>query len=342
MSRIRMLNALALCVVLAGALSLAAQVTDGAGVTVDLGGAALMHRTGVTYPQSAIASKAEGTVSVQATLDSTGNVSDARVLSGPDELRKTALTAVLQWHFARDVAGSTRVINITFKAPGSAAPMAAQSMTGVLGSMPASASTPNLTIDSIKVTGLPDTARDQLLATLGIHEGDAMSLDSMLKMSQAVRQFDEHLTVRSTQSANGRQAIEIMAPGAAGTPSSIASFTAPGATSASASGTPMNVAGNVQAAKAIPGSKVAPVYPPQARQAKIQGQVVLQAVIAPNGTMQEVKAISGHPMLIQAAIDAVKQWAYEPTVVNGQPVSVATQISVNFTLADGAPPPAQN
>jgi TonB family protein len=89
---------------------------DGPGVTVDIAGAALIHRTSVEYPRALIAKHVEGTVSVEATLDGTGNVIDAHVLSGPEELRKTALTAVLNWHFVPG-SGSTRVIRMSFQAP---------------------------------------------------------------------------------------------------------------------------------------------------------------------------------------------------------------------------------
>lgn len=81
--------------------------------------------------------------------------------------------------------------------------------------------------------------------------------------------------------------------------------------------------------------KVQPTYPPLARSARIQGAVVLQAVIGKDGSIQNLRAISGHPMLTPAAIDAVKQWRYKPYFLNGEPVEVDTQITVNFTLAGG-------
>lgn len=79
--------------------------------------------------------------------------------------------------------------------------------------------------------------------------------------------------------------------------------------------------------------KVTPSYPPLARSARIQGSVVLQAVISKDGSIQNLRAVSGHPMLTPAAIDAVKQWRYKPYYLNGEPVEVETQITVNFTLA---------
>jgi len=81
--------------------------------------------------------------------------------------------------------------------------------------------------------------------------------------------------------------------------------------------------------------KVPPTYPPLARQARIQGTVILQAMISKEGTIENLQLISGHPMLAPAAIEAVKQWKYKPYLLNGEPVEVETQVQVNFTLAGG-------
>jgi len=81
--------------------------------------------------------------------------------------------------------------------------------------------------------------------------------------------------------------------------------------------------------------KIQPNYPPLARQARIQGSVLLQAEISKDGTIENLHLISGHPMLAPAAIEAVKQWKYKPYILNGEPVEVETQITVNFTLSGG-------
>jgi protein TonB len=81
--------------------------------------------------------------------------------------------------------------------------------------------------------------------------------------------------------------------------------------------------------------KVNPNYPPLARQARIQGTVVLQAEISKSGDIQNLRLISGHPMLAPAAIEAVKQWKYKPYLLNGEPVEVETTVQVNFTLSGG-------
>jgi len=77
-----------------------------------------------------------------------------------------------------------------------------------------------------------------------------------------------------------------------------------------------------------------PVYPRLAVEAHIQGTVLLEAVIGKDGTVRELKAMSGHPFLARAALEAVQRWRYQPTLLNNQPVEVLTEISVRFTLAE--------
>ena len=79
--------------------------------------------------------------------------------------------------------------------------------------------------------------------------------------------------------------------------------------------------------------KVMPAYPALARSARIQGTVVLQAMISKRGTIENLRILSGHPMLAPAAIEAVIQWRYRPYILNSEPVEVETQITVNFSLA---------
>jgi protein TonB len=95
--------------------------------------------------------------------------------------------------------------------------------------------------------------------------------------------------------------------------------------------TKIRVGGNVQASNLI--TQVRPVYPPAAKAAGIQGVVKLQATIGPDGKVADLKVLSGDPLLAQAALDAVKDWVYRPTLLNGNPVTVETAIDVNFTLS---------
>jgi periplasmic protein TonB len=81
--------------------------------------------------------------------------------------------------------------------------------------------------------------------------------------------------------------------------------------------------------------RVQPDYPALARQVRVQGQVVLRAMISREGVIENLQVLSGHPMLIPAAVDAVRQWRYRPYVLNGEPVEVETQVTVNFVLSGG-------
>jgi protein TonB len=79
--------------------------------------------------------------------------------------------------------------------------------------------------------------------------------------------------------------------------------------------------------------RVQPIYPPIARQARIQGPVELRAIISKTGTIEHLTVESGHPMLVKAAMEAVQQWRYRPYLLNGEPIEVETEITVNFVLA---------
>ena len=88
---------------------------------------------------------------------------------------------------------------------------------------------------------------------------------------------------------------------------------------------------HVQAAHLV--NRVQPVYPPLARQTRISGTVKLHAIIGKNGAVEQLQVVSGHPLLVQSALDAVRQWRYQPTLLNGEPVEVDTEIDVIFSLA---------
>jgi periplasmic protein TonB len=93
----------------------------------------------------------------------------------------------------------------------------------------------------------------------------------------------------------------------------------------------MRIASRVAEANLI--HDVAPQYPPEAGRARIEGAVVLMAVIGKDGGVQDVQVESGLPILAQAAIDAVRQWRYKPYMIDGEPVEVDSRITINFTLS---------
>jgi TonB family protein len=362
MSRTRLISALvaglailvAACWFVTGAFPLAAApevVNDAPGVTVDLGGAGVMHRTGVAYPAAALKQGVQGTVVVEVKLDASGNVADAHVVSGPDELRNASLQSVLQWHLAKSLAGSSQQVSISFHLPASAsaqttaaaaagvgggvyrvgggvaAPVPIQLLAEYVSRLPPPPAA-GRTLKGITVSGLSDQARADLLSQLPVHEGDTLSVESLANVGLVARAFDEHLSI-STPSAGGNEVtLEIRALGGVST---TATLPAPSADAGAAPPARIRVGANVQQAKLV--SQPRPVYPAEAKQAHIQGVVQLSATIAKDGTMQHLEVIEGHPLLVQAAMDAVRQWVYQPTLLNGQPVEVITQIDVNFTLS---------
>jgi periplasmic protein TonB len=90
------------------------------------------------------------------------------------------------------------------------------------------------------------------------------------------------------------------------------------------------IVSTIEAAKLV--SQIHPVYPALAMQARIQGDVVLHAIISKDGGVSELQVLSGHPLLVNAALDAVRKWRYSPTLLSGRPVEVETTITVSFVL----------
>jgi protein TonB len=93
----------------------------------------------------------------------------------------------------------------------------------------------------------------------------------------------------------------------------------------------VTIGGNVASANLI--RRVEPSYPPLAKAARIQGEVVFQAVIGVDGQIRNLQLEQGHPLLVEAARNAIAQWRYRPTLLNGKPVEIATTITVRFSLS---------
>lgn len=221
-------------------------VTDAAGVSVDAQGARFLHRSPVLYPRDAQIAGIEGTIVAQVTLDANGNVSDASILSGPEQLRKPVLQSLLSWHFTKDAAGSTRQIGVTFRLPdpGTAATAAPGSTgkksngslpgtaeiaanrvvrviptpAGVPGVLSSAPSDEMVTVQAIQLEGLgiPD---DEFLAKLPpLHINEPVSRRELSDFIQAVHNVDEHLNVgvMSESTAPNAVTVQIKAPNAVG------------------------------------------------------------------------------------------------------------------------------
>jgi TonB family protein len=274
------------------------------------GEANLLHRAPIQYPPDAIEKGIQGTVVVEATLDGKGVVTDARVISGPDLLRKAALKSVLDWHYTAQTQSPVEVavdFKLPEKRPGIGIPTAV----------------PNGRLKRIQAAGISPTLRDAVTGHLPIQVGDLIEPDTLERTRLAVREVDEHFDVRysavTTNTGEKEYSLVIFA-------------TAPMVGQVSSDGPQrIRVGGNVQAAMAISAPK--PLYPPDAKQARIQGTVRMNVVIGKDGTVKDLQVVSGHPLLVDTAADAVRQWVYKPTLLNGNPVEVATVVDVNFTLS---------
>jgi TonB family protein len=322
-----------------GALPLKAapqEVVDGPGVAVDMNGARLMHRGPIIYPVEALTKSIQGTITAQVRLDGGGNVIDATITSGPDELRKGVLESVLNWHFTSDSANSTRQITVGF-APikGTIHDVIAGPNNRIirvhLESVPGRGPTPlavRVAEQPTKIIKIDGPA--ELLARLPVHVGDMMTPELNSDLTKTVREYDEHFRVVRVNTPEGL-ALQIRSPEQPNAPPPLMAQ-ALAAPSADLPAKGIRVGGNVQANNIV--SQEKPVYPPLAKAARVQGTVSFEATIAPDGTVQNLQVISGPPLLVQAAMQAVQKWVYKPTLLNGNPVTVVTVIDVNFTLSE--------
>jgi protein TonB len=317
---------------------------DGAGIDLLDAGAPLMHR--VALPRL---SNVGGTLVVEASVNSRGEVADARVISGPDEHRKSALQSVLQWHYSTAAAlPPTLQIRIKYSA-------LTKPEVQVVGAPPPPPPPPSSVIKEIKFSGTTPEIERQVRDRIAVHEGDPATGEALAQILNHAREVDEHFNMGvSTNAAAGgprestiRLMLGMSAPrgvisgvpggvpgGVAGGVQGVVIAGAAPAFPVSVDAQPpqrIRVGGNVQASNLV--TKVTPAYPALAKQARVQGTVSYMATINRDGTIQNLELISGHPLLAEAATEAVKQWVYKPTLLNGNPVEVVTQIDVNFTLS---------
>ena len=298
-------------------VSPAQTVMDDPGITVDAGGT-LLHRAPV-HNRSA----ASGTLTIDASLNTKGEVTDARVLAGPEDLRKEALSSVLQWHYTP---GSSRVqISMHFDPPASS-PRPTQVRAVVSPVPPPSVS--GRTLKSIEFAGFTPEAEQDLRNRLPIREGDTVTADLMSRVSSAVTEFDSHaatmFSLKPSPDGNANYSLRISvtsAPALAVAPPP----PPPGPPQSRMIGSDVMAANKIQT--------VIPVYPPLAKSARIQGVVKFVVTVGADGSVQDAQLVSGHPLLVQAAKDAVTQWIYKPTLLNGEPIAVQTTVDVNFTLS---------
>jgi protein TonB len=139
-----------------------------------------------------------------------------------------------------------------------------------------------------------------------------------------------------TVTFNFKPGADAVATQSTAVPGTIIASTPGGLSTGTSGPQPIRVGGNIRAPVQI--SKVEPVYPMIAQSARVSGVVILEAVVGTNGSVTDAKVLRSIPLLDQAALDAVRQWQYEPTLLNGVPVPVIMTVTVTFTLP--APPQA--
>jgi TonB family protein len=300
-------------------------VADGYGVVVEPG-AKVLHRPGVFYPSGVTA---VGTVVVESTVNAKGEVTDAHVVSGPDELRNAALSSVLNWHFSPEGLAPTVQSAIRFEK----APSSAES------TVPLVPRTSQY-LKTVNMRGLSDELADKVNASLPVHIGEPFGNDELARVKAAVKGVDEHLEVFAKIAApEATLTIMLRRTGQVGEPGvlvqdepAVSAAMAAAALPPPANGVQrIRVGGMVQSANLI--RKVTPVYPPLAKQARIQGTVRFTALISTEGNIINLQLVEGHPLLVQSAQQAVEQWQYKPTLLNGNAAEVITQIDVNYTLS---------
>ncbi|MGH9720293.1 MAG: M56 family metallopeptidase [Bryobacteraceae bacterium] len=294
----------------------------------DSNGLKVLHQTAPRYPLDAKLKKIEGPVVLEITVNNKGDVSDARVLTGPEELRRAALESVLSWHYSTTGAQFPATLRVTvdFKLsketgvpddPARAIARLEQAREVVFRDNRMG------TLKRIDLNSLPANLREEIARKLPVREGDQIDMQTLNRIREAVREVDEHAQAGVMPAGDGvtlRVAV-------AGSEERTASAEPPPAQPGQ-----IRVGGNVQAARLR--NRVPPAYPPVAKQARIQGAVRLSVIIAKDGTVKNITALSGHPQLVPAAMEAVRNWTYEPTLLNGEPAEVITVVDVNFTLLE--------
>jgi TonB family protein len=298
---------------------------DSPGITVDAG-AVLLHRAPVRTPEG---STANGRVVLEATLDGKGEVSDARVISGPQELRKDALSSVLQWHYQPGPAVAQ--IAIQFGPSPQAAPVPAPVSASVY-----AAQSGGGTLRTIEFVGISPEAEQQLRERLPVREGDTVGRQDMAGITLTVRAFDNHLTAAFTI-GNGNVTSLRIAPASAGGAIAFVggarggqpAVQLPSAPAAPLAAGVYRPGGDVS--NPIPISKPEPEYSEEARKAKWGGTVLLSLVIDENGKPQDIHVIKPLGLgLDEKAIESVSQWTFKPGMKSGVAVPVAAQIEVTF------------
>jgi TonB family protein len=285
---------------------------------IEQGGEKLLYGARVPYPQASLEKRISGRVVLELSLDEKGSVYDAVVVSGPPELRRAALQSALQWQYSKDLTLPTKLaVTIRFQLP----ERTPKTLTAVLGE--------NLgVLQQIDTAGVPAKVSNDLLAKLPVKIGDQVSRQDMVTIGRVLGENYDHLAM-SWQLAGEAVHLQIRLQDNMFTKGGEADKEPPAITYAQAQR--IRIGGALQAKKVF--HQTRPEYPAEAKRTGVQGIVQLKAVIGMEGNVMSLEAVSGPPVLVKPSLEAVRQWKYRPTFLNGNPVEVESTIDVNYTLS---------
>jgi len=318
------------------------EVHDGPGVEVVGGPFKVLHRAPILYPADAASKGISGGVVLSVSVNAKGEVTDAKVVSGTPELRRAALASVLNWHFATEPwqvgANDTRPMPSSFEVAIRFTAPKVQRLPSP--PTPAGQDTKGYPVDRIDLSQLPKALQDRIASANLVREAEFLTQHRIREISAGLIEIDEHLKL-SAHFANEKVTLKMFlldransVHGGAYTFSGPPASDLARATAADSSTSPQRIRVGGFVAAANLEKKVTPLYPPLAKQARIQGVVSYSVVIGKDGSIVSMQLMSGHPMLVPAATEALQQWTYKPTLLNGNPVEVITQVDINFTLSE--------
>jgi TonB family protein len=318
----------------------------------------LIKKVNPLYPPLARQARIQGTVVLNVTISKTGDVKSVQLISGHPLLAPAAIEAVKQWKYQPYVLNGEAVevetsVRVNFA-------LAGEPVGATPGSPPDSvdsncdlspgerdASSTPLVREKVDPIYPPSAiqARIQGTVVLGVHVNASCDVESARLISghpmlvqptiDAVRQwkFNPRLVNGALAPFETLVRVNYRLSGSDDTVGSVTEAVEEGLPGPAQPGTPQRVRVSSGVAQAFLRSKVNPDYPPDARDQRIQGVVLMKINIDKEGNVYAVQLISGHPLLAPSAMEAVRQWKYRPYLLNGNPVEVETQVLVNFTLA---------
>jgi TonB family protein len=356
---------------LMGFASLAQEAEPGpAELSPEAGQALLVKKVPPVYPPLARQARIQATVVLKIVINKDGDVRAVQLVSGHPLLAPAAIEAVKQWKYQPYIKDGEAVevsttVRVTFSLAGEPAPA------GTVGDVPGGATGGGLRIDTpagyervseAKMRTLRIQKIDPLYPPLALeaHIQGLVVLDLMISAAgevenvklvsghpilapasvEAVKQWKYMPYVKDGSAVavatRVRLSYTLSENGAAVVgepPIEAMKLTSAGQTPPQLS-LPQRVRVSAGVSEGMLVDKVSPEYPPDARDQRVQGTVILHVNIDKEGNVSNVQLVSGHPMLAPAAIEAVRQWKYRPYLLNGEAVEVDTEVRVNFTLVE--------